>query len=215
MQFSHINNKNKKTAKTFKKTVFLNNLFLIPLLIMVLLISGCARWPEDGDGGDGEKQKLLLIRVDINENGKINTDLGKYYIVLDTRENAAQPPSQDIEEWEKGYYYIRLDNYGFCIGEWDKTCKYTSIGNKYEKYFQINLDLASIGNPKKIYMNVIITDNNDKTYDSIGNPSDLTIDTGVSGSGYSKTVQDFAGDSTGGPDFDLIRVTGTVLLTTF
>ena len=208
MQFSHINNKNKKTAKTFKKTVFLNNLFLIPLLIMVLLISGCARWPEDGDGGDGEKQKLLLIRVDINETGKINTDLGKYYIVLDTRENAAQPPSQDIEEWEKGYYYIRLDNYGFCMGEWDKTCKSTSIGIKYEKYFQINLDLASLGNPKKIYMNVITTDNKDKTHDSVGNPTDLTIgDTSLES--YSRIGQG-SGGSIGGPDFVINRVSVTL-----
>ena len=66
MLFNHINNKNKKAVKTFKKTMFLKDLMLILFLITALLISGCARWPDDDDGGgDGEKQKLLLIRVDI------------------------------------------------------------------------------------------------------------------------------------------------------
>lgn len=206
MLFNHINNKNKKAVKTFKKIMFLKDLMLILFLITALLISGCARWPDDDDGGgDGEKQKLLLIRVDINETGKINTELGKYYIVLDIGEDATQPPSRDIEEWEKGYHYIRLDKFGFCMGEWGKFCQYTSVGNRFEGYFQINLDLKSLGDPKKIYMNVITTDNNDKTYDSVDNPADLTIgDTGLES--YSRIGQG-SGSSIGGPDFAINKVT--------
>lgn len=187
------------TNMTYK--VAINSLLI---MIIIFLITGCARWP---DGGDQEK-KLLLIKVEINESGTINPELGRYYIVFDTREDASNPPSYDRADWHDDYYYIVLDNMGFCFGRWGSTCQYTtSIGNIYDNYFQVNLELALLGNPEKIYMNVVTTDYNDQTYDYVGNPSDLTIDTSLSS--FNKIVQDFpgAGDSSGGPDFDIIRIT--------
>ncbi len=175
--------------------------FLLIIVLIVLLITGCARWP---DGGGGDKKKLLIIRVELGENGKINTDLGKYYLVFNTDSSATQPPSGYIEEWEKGYHYIKLDNMGFCFGKWGSVCQYTSIGDKGEKYFSININLDSLGNPKKIFMNVLTTDNKDKSYDSMNNPLDLTIDASITN--FSKIVQDFTGDSEGGPDFDISKV---------
>ena len=139
----------------------------------------------------------------------MNTELGKYYIVFDTRKDAVQPPSSYIEEWIDGYYYIKLDNMGFCFGEWGKICQYSSIGEKGEKHFNINLDLNSLGDPEKIFMNIVTTDNKDKTYDSMGNPSELTIDTRITN--FSKTVQDFTGDSDDGPDFDILKASLTLL----
>jgi len=178
-------------------------LLIFSLIFIILFINGCARWP-DGPGGVG--QKLLVIRVDINENGTINTEYGHYYIVFDTKDDALTPPSEDIDNWEEGYYYIRLDNIGFCFGQWSSPCYYTSIGNASAKYFQVNIDLESLGNPERIFMNIITTDNDDENiYDYIGNPSELTIiDTDLSE--YNNIVTDFQ-DSTGGPDFDIIKVT--------
>ncbi len=196
---------NKNNKKSF--TLFKLGLSFILIVIIAVLINGCARWPG---GGGGDKKRLLIIRVDINENGKINTELGKYYIVFDTRKGAIQPPSSDIEEWIDGYYYIKLDNMGFCFGEWGKACQYSSIGEKSEKYFNINLNLDSLGNPEEIFMNVITTDKNDRTYDYIGNPSELTINTTLADS--SKIVQNLTGIPESGLDFSIDKVTITLIM---
>ena len=103
-----------------------------------------------------------------------------------------------------------LDYMGFCFGKWDSTCLHTSIGVTDDNYFQVNLDLDSLGNPEKIFMNVITTDYNDTTYDYINNSSDLTIDTSLSN--FNKIVQDFPLDSDGGLDFDIIKVTISLVM---
>lgn len=195
------------SSKNKKKNLALYRLdrfgfcLLLTIIIIALLLTGCARWPN---GGGGDKKKLLIIRVDLGENGRINTDLGKYYLVFNTDSSATQPPSGYIEDWDKGYHYIKLDNMGFCFGKWGSVCQYTSVGEISEKYFSINLNLDSLGNPEKILMNVITTDNKDESYDSMTNPSELTIDTSTIN--FNKIVQDFTGDSEGGPDFDISKV---------
>jgi len=100
------------------------SIFCLMVVLTAFLISGCARWPEEPNGG-GTGQKQLTIKVEINENGTINTDDGYYYIVFDTREDTSFPPYDDIENWEDGYYYIRLDNFGFYLRE---------VGNDSEEY---------------------------------------------------------------------------------
>lgn len=195
------NDKYKKIAWLKTKTVinFLLSCFL--LIILLSTLNGCARWP---DGGGGDKKNLLVIRVDISENGKINTEQGKYYVVLDTQEGASTPPSGELDDWKENYYYIKLDNFGSCSGRLDSTCKPIFV-TKGEKYFQVNLKLENLGNPKKIFMNVVTTDKDDKTYDSMGEPSRLTVDTSIPD--FSKIETDITGDSEGGPDFDIIKVT--------
>ncbi len=178
-------------------------LLVFSVIFVIFFINGCARWP---DGPGGVEQKLLVIRVDINENGEINTENGNYYIVFDTKEDALLPPPKDIDDWEEGYYYIKLDNYGLCFGQWGiSPCQYTSVNVEGEKYFRINLDLDELGNPEKIFMNVITTNNDDETYDYMDNSPELTIDT--SWTDYNKIVDDFSSDSAGVPDFDIIKVT--------
>lgn len=195
-------NKEKKDNTIFYKQVL--SIFLI--MIFFIIFSGCARWPE---GGGGNEKKLLVIRVDINETGLINTDSGRYYITFDARKEAAQPPAKDTADWNDGYHYIKLDNMGFCFGKWGKSCQYTSIGMVGDKYFQVTLDIDSFDNPERIFMNVIATDNDDNTYDSVGNPIDLTINTNIPN--FNTLVQDFPGDSSGGPDFDIIKVNISLL----
>ncbi|MGE4413159.1 MAG: hypothetical protein AB7E45_05700 [Candidatus Caldatribacteriota bacterium] len=199
-------NQKKKVNRVKPRKLSLRSLLLVfSVILVIFFINGCARWPE---GPGGLEQKLLVIRVDINGNGKINTEDGNYYIVFDTKEDTQSPPPEDIDDWEEGYYYIKLDNYGFCFGQWDSPCQYTSVGLKGEKYFQINLDLDDLGNPEKIFMNVITTDKEEETYDYIDNPSELTIDTSWTNyNDYNKIEQDFLSDFAGSPDFDIIKVT--------
>jgi hypothetical protein len=194
-------------VKNIKKYIFC----LVVMLAVIFLISGCARWPEEPNGG-GTGQKQLTIKVEINENGTINTDDGYYYIVFDTREDASFPPYDDIENWEEGYYYIRLDDFGFYLGE---------VGNDSEEYiwdvptaetnFQVTVDLAKLGNPEEIFMNVITTDKDEETYDYMNDALSLTIGD-TSFVPYNNIVSDFSQDSTGGADFDIIQVTTTIIV---
>jgi hypothetical protein len=181
--------------------------YIIILTLPVLIITGCARWPEEPNGG-GTGQKQLTIKVEINKNGTINTDDGYYYIVFDTREDASFPPDEDIDNWEDGYYYIRLDDFGFYLGE---------VGNDSEEYirdiptaetnFQVTVDLAKLGNPEEIFMNVITTDLDNNTYDALD--TDFYIETDLI---FPKTETDFIQDSTGGADFDIVQVETTILV---
>jgi len=187
-------------------------LYLIILTLFAFIITGCARWPDDPNGGNGIGQKLLRVRVDINENGTINTEEGNYYVVFDANKNAPFGPSDNIEDWQTGYYYIRLDMFGFYFGEvLDSGTSEQSIagsgGTSSDNYFQITIPLTYLGEPEGIHMNVVTTDLDNETYDAL-NP-DFYIDTD---SVFSKTETDFMQDSTGGADFDIIQVTTTILI---
>jgi len=204
-QEKKVNRVKPRKSRKPRKSSLRSLLLVFSVIFVIFFINGCARWP---DGPGGVEQKLLIIRVDINENGEINTEDGNYYIVFNTKEDAESPPSKDkdIDDREEGYYYIKLDNYGFCFGQWGiSPCQRTSVGVKGEKYFQINLNLDDLGNPEKIFMNVITTDKEEETYDYMEDASSLTINT--SWTDYNKIVDDFPYDSTGGPDFDIIKVT--------
>jgi len=75
---------------------------------IILLVSGCARWPDGPGPEPGETDYQLKITVEVK--GEINTNEGIYYIVLDTNENSADGPGDDISLWEDNYYYIKLKN---------------------------------------------------------------------------------------------------------
>jgi hypothetical protein len=176
------------------------------------MFNGCARWPEEPNGGNGNGQSLLRVRVDINENGTINTEEGNYYIVFDTDVDAPFGPSDDIEDWESGYYYIRLDSIGFFFGEvLDNGTSEQLIngigGSDSDDYFEVTLSLADLENPEGIYMNVITTDLDNNTYDALD--PDFYIETDLI---FPTTETDFPSDSAGGADFDITQVTATILV---
>ncbi len=202
-QEKKVNRVKPRKPRNTRKPSLRSLLLVFSVIFVIFFINGCARWP---DGPGGVEQKLLIIRVDINENGEINTGDGKYYIVFNTKEDAESPPSQDIDDWEEGFYYIRLDDIGFCFGQWGiSPCQPTSVDVEGEKYFRITLDLDDLGNPEKIFMNVITTDKEEETYDYMEDASKLTIED-TSLLPYNNEVIDFQ-DSAGGPDFDIIKVT--------
>jgi len=181
------------------------SIFCLTIVITAFLINGCARWPEEPNGGGGAGEKQLIVKVEINEEGTVNTDEGNYYIVFDTNKDASFPPDDDVDNWEDGYYYIKLDDFGFSFGQvGDSEGIYS--GTDSEKYFQVTISLADLGNPEGIHMNVITTDTDNETYDALD--TDFYINTSLL---FPKTETDSLEDSTGGPDFDITQVTTTIL----
>ncbi|HKK83612.1 MAG TPA: hypothetical protein VJ958_05220 [Atribacterota bacterium] len=181
------------------------SIFCLTIVITAFLINGCARWPEEPNGGGGAGEKQLIVKVEINEEGTVNTDEGNYYIVFDTNKDASFPPDDDVDNWEDGYYYIKLDDFGFSFGQvGDSEGIYS--GTDSEKYFQVTISLADLGNPEGIHMNVITTDTDNETYDALD--TDFYINTSLL---FPKTETDSLEDSTGGPDFDIAQVTTTIL----
>lgn len=185
------------------------SLCCLVIIIIAFLLNGCARWPEEPNGGNGIGQKLLNIRVEINNEGIVNTDEGNYYIVFDANKDVPFGPDDDIENWQEGYYYVRLDNIGFFFGEILEvgTSEQFMSGTISDNYFQVTVNLADLGNPQGIHMNVITTDTDNKTFDALD--PDFYINTDLI---FPKTETDLLFDSTGSIDFDITQVTTTILI---
>ena len=185
------------------------SLCCLVIFIIAFLLNGCARWPEEPNGENGVGQKLLNIRVDINDEGTANTDKGNYYIVFDTNKNAPFGPDDDIENWQEGFYYIKLEQIGFFFGEVLEvgTSEQFMSGTIFDNYFQVTVNLADLGNPQGIHMNVIATDTDNETYDALD--PDFYINTDLI---FPKTEIDLLFDSTGSADFDIAQVTTTILI---
>lgn len=184
-------------------------LFFILFTIIFLLFNGCARWPDDPNGGNGQEQKLLRVRVDINSLGTINTNDGQYYLVFDIDKDAPFKPGDSVDEWETGFYYVKLDIIGFFLGEVLEvgTSEQMISGTKSDNFFQVTIPLADLGDPEGLHLNVVTTDLDNETYDALD--PDFYIDTNVI---FSKTENDFIQDSSGGADFDIAQVTTDILI---
>jgi hypothetical protein len=180
----------------------------LALVFTIFMINGCARWPEEPNGGGGDGEKQLIVKVEINDEGTINTDDGNYYIVFDTDKDASFPPDDDIENWQEGYYYVKLENDIFYFGEVLEagTTEQFFTGTISDNYFQVNINLSDLSDPEGIHMNVVTTDTENETYDDLD--SDFYIDTSLI---FPKTETDSLQDSDGGPDFDIAQVTTTIL----
>lgn len=178
------------------------------IVITAFLINGCARWPEEPNGENGSGQKQLIVKVEINDEGTINTDEGNYYIVFDTDKDASFPPDDDIEDWQEGFYYVKLESDTFYFGEVLEvgTSEQYFTGTIADNNFQVSIKLSDLGDPEGIHMNVITTDPDNEAYDALD--SDFYIDTSLI---FPKTETDAPQDSDGGPDFDITQVTTTIL----
>lgn len=200
---------NMRIKKYYKKLL----LYCIILFIASFLLTGCARWVDDPNGGGGTGEKQLTVKVEINNNGQINTDDGIYYIVFDTDKDASFPPDEYIENWEDGYYYVKLGNFGSSFEEIGGAEQPFSGSQQGDNYFQVSISLTSMDNPEKISMNVLTTDTDNEVFDYLdfGLASNLTInDTSMIPS--SNSVEDALGDSANGLNYDIYKVT-TILTT--
>lgn len=191
---------------------------LLVIGIFAWFLNGCARWPDEPNGGGGTGQKQLIVKVEIDNDGMIDPDNGNYYLVFNTDQDASFAPDAEIKNWEKGYYYLQLGNIGFVFGEVlevdpidgsiDSSWIYYT-GTIEDDYFTVSIDLEDLGNPDEISLNVITTDMDNDTYDSLDLSFDTVIQTNVINS--TNIIDDYSGDSEGGSNFDLIQVTATII----
>ncbi|MHC2995201.1 MAG: hypothetical protein IBV53_06865 [Candidatus Atribacteria bacterium] len=181
---------------------------LLIIFGLMIVVSGCARWPDEPGPGPGEPEYQLEITVEVK--GEINNDEGIYYIVLDADGNPVDGPRDDILFWEDSYYYIKLENGFFYFAQVEEGSPELQLtdslysGNK----LQVIIAVSDLGDPSSVDINVITTDLVNNTYDHLD--SYFTISTGF---GSSKDISDSEGDSgDGGPDFDITYVTVNIVI---
>ena len=170
------------------------------------VVAGCARWPYE-PGPEPETDYQLKITVEVA--GVINADDGIYYIVIDADENSATGPGEDILPWEDSYYYIKLENDFFHFAKPEESFEYyTGEISDDSKSFQVSIVLSDlIEDPNSIDINVVTTDSNNNTYDSLDNGY-FTINTNL---GSKPPINDQENDSgEGGAGFDIVKVTAVI-----
>ena len=172
----------------------------------MVVVSGCARWPDGPGPGPGEPEYQLEITVEVA--GVINSDDGIYYIVLDADEESIDGPGDDVEDWEDDFYYVKLDGMGFHFARVEEGSASMSLTDSSysEDKLQVTIALSDLGSPSSIDINVVTTDLDNNTYDHLD--SYFTI-SNVFGS--TETRSDSSGDSgEGGADFDIVKVAAVV-----
>ena len=174
---------------------------------IILFVSGCARWPDGPGPEPGETDYQLKITVEVK--GEINTDEGIYYIVLDADSESIDGPVVDINFWDDEYYYIKLENGFFYFAQVKDDVESTFYGGSFsENKLQVTITLSDLGDPKSIDINVVTTDSDNYTYDSLDSYFSISTDFGSS-----KDIPDSEGDSgDGGVDLDLVKVTTQIII---
>jgi len=181
---------------------------IIILLIIgiIVVVSGCARWPYGPEPGPGTEYQL---EITVEVAGEINTDEGIYYIVFDADSDSTDGPGDDVDLWDDDYYYIKLDwMESFYFAQVNDSESYFNGGNiTGSNKFQITIAISDLGDPTKIDINVLTTDSDNHTYDSLSDGY-FFISTSW---GSSETISDFEDDSgDGGEDFDIVKVTAVI-----
>jgi hypothetical protein len=175
---------------------------------IILLVSGCARWPDGPGPEPGETDYQLEITVEVK--GEINTDEGIYYIVLDADSESIDGPVADVYFWDADYYYIKLENGFFYFAQVKDDFESTFYGGSIvsTNKFQVIITLSDLGNPSSVDINVLTTDSENITYDSLDNGY-FTINAKTLGS--IPDIDDSV-DSQDGVDFDIVRVTAQITI---
>jgi len=174
---------------------------------IILFVSGCARWPDGPGPEPGETDYQLKITVEVK--GEINTDEGIYYVVLDADSESIDGPVADINFWDDEYYYIKLENDFFSFAQVKDEVESTFYGGSFSgNKLQATIALSDLGDPESIDINVVTTDSDNYTYDSLDSYFSISTDFGSS-----KDIPDSEGDSgDGGVDLDLVKVTTQIII---
>ena len=186
------------------RTMKVKEAIIIFLMIGIMaVVAGCARGPT----GPGETNYQLKITVEVA--GEINTDEGIYYVVLDADSESIDGPVADINFWYDEYYYIKLENGFFYFAQVKDDVESTFYGGSFsENKLQVTITLSDLGDPKSIDINVVTTDSDNYTYDSLDSYFSISTDFGSS-----KDIPDSEGDSgDGGVNFDIINVTAQITI---
>ena len=172
---------------------------------IVVVVSGCARWPYGPEPGPGTEYQL---QITVEVAGEINSYSGIYYIVLDADEESIDGPGDDLFFWDDDFYYIKLENDFFYFVQVEEGSPELDLADySYsENELQVTIALSDLGSPSSIDINVITTDSENNTYDHLD--SYFTIYT-ILGSTEEGIVSE-GGSEEGGADFDIVKVTAVV-----
>jgi hypothetical protein len=178
---------------------------IIILLIIgiMVVVSGCARWPYGPEPGPGTEYQL---EITVEVAGEINSYEGIYYIVLDADGNSATGPFSDISLWDDRFYYIKLEDgffYFTKVEEGSPVLQLTDSLYSGDK-LEATIALSDLEDPSSVDINVVATDSEGDNYDHLD--SYFTINT-VLGSTEEGII---SGGGTGGADFDITKVTAVV-----
>jgi len=179
-------------------------IFLLIIGAMVI-ITGCARWPDGPGPGPGGTEYQLEITVEVS--GVINdSSNGIYYIVMDADGNSATGPGYDISFWDGDFYYIKLEDGFFDFAQVQDDFESIFDGGSFSgNTIQVTIALSDLGKPNSVDINVITTDSDNNTYDHLDGY--FTINTsrlGATGEGV------ISGSGSGGADFDITKVTAVI-----
>jgi hypothetical protein len=174
---------------------------------VILLVSGCARWPDGPEPEPGETDYQLEIAVEVE--GKIDSTEGIYYIVFDADNDSTDGPDNDLSFWNDDYYYIKLKNGFFYFVQVKDDVESTFYEGSFSgNKLQATIALSDLGDPESIDINVVTTDSDNYTYDSLDSYFSISTDFGS----Y-KDIPDSEGDSgDGGVDFDIVKVTAQITI---
>ena len=181
-------------------------IILLLVIGMMVIIAGCARWPNGSGPGPGTEYQL---EITVEVAGEINSYSGIYYIVLDADEESIDGPGDDLFFWDDDFYYIKLENDFFYFAQVEEGSPELDLTDySYsENELQVTIALSDLGDPSSIDINVITTDSDNNTYDHLDGY--FTINTTVLGS--SVTREDSTDDSgDGGADFDIVKATAVI-----
>ena len=180
-------------------------IILLLVIGIMVIISGCARWPNGPGPGPGTEYQL---EITVEVAGEINSYSGIYYIVLDADEESIDGPGDDLFFWDDDFYYIELENdffYFTQVEEGSPELDLTDYSYSVNE-LQVTIALTDLGSPGSIDINVITTDSDNNTYDHLESYFTIYTTLGSTGEG----VVSEGGSEEGGADFDIIKVTAEI-----
>jgi len=191
------------------RTISIKRVIIILLVIGIILVaSGCARWPDGPGPEPGETEYQLQITVQVY--GELNLSDGLYYIVLDNNGNSADGPGEEVDGWNDDYYYVKLDYWGFDFarvvdeGSSSLTLTDSFIG---DDEFQVTISLSDLGNPSSIDFNVVTTDSDNNTYYYLDSYLNIGTTLGEMAEDYNSS-SDLENDEN---DFNIIGVVAEII----
>ena len=185
-------------------TINLKRAIIILLMIgIMVIISGCARWPDGPGPEPGETDYQLEITVEVS--GIINSSDGMYYIVMDADGNSATGPGYDFLFWEDRFYYIKLEDGFFDFAQVQDDFESIFDGGSFSgNKIQVTIALSDLEDPNSIDINIVTTDSDNNPYDHLD--SYFTISNVLNSTGEGV----ISGSGTGGADFDITKVTALI-----
>jgi len=185
-------------------------MILLLIIGIMVVVTGCARWPNGPGPGPGETEYQLEITVEVA--GVINSSEGIYYIVMDADGNPVTGPGYDISLWEGNFYYVKFDYLGCYLYPKEEGSVITLTSSIFdnEKKLRMTIALSDLGVPSdidfSIDINVVTTDSDGyTTYDYLDDY--FNISTALYSAGEGISLNDLEDDEA---DFDIVKVTAVI-----